>query len=478
MENHVLLEYQKRWIADKATVKICEKSRRIGLSWTEAADSALLAASQKGMDVFYIGYNKEMSEEFISDVAFWAKNYQLAASEVEQEIVKDERKDILTFRVRFASGFKVVALSSRPSNLRGRQGKAIIDEAAFHEDLKELQKAAYAFLMWGGKVSIISTHNGVESEFNELITDVRAGKLPYSIHKVTLDDALDEGLYRRICLTNNQKYSKDLEIKWRQDLIDFYGDGADEELFCIPRHSGGAYFSRVLVESIMSKDLSIIRYKLSDDFALLPDRQREYDCHQWLRESIFPELEKFGYGNCYLGFDFARSGDLSVLMIGQEQENLTLKVFLTLEMRNIPFKQQEQILFSVCDRLPKFAGGSIDARGNGQYLAEVMGDRYKGKITQVQISNKWYQEAFPKYKAAIEDKKIMLPASADLLQDHRMIMVDKGVPKAMDKRVRGLDGGFRHSDGAIAACLLWWSISQNNKPVFSPDFGFIDPSWG
>ncbi|WP_230478196.1 hypothetical protein [Kingella kingae] len=40
----VLLPYQQRWIADPNPVKICEKSRRIGLSWAEAADSALLAA--------------------------------------------------------------------------------------------------------------------------------------------------------------------------------------------------------------------------------------------------------------------------------------------------------------------------------------------------------------------------------------------------------------------------------------------------
>ncbi|EKY09759.1 hypothetical protein HMPREF9120_00295, partial [Neisseria sp. oral taxon 020 str. F0370] len=72
-----LLPYQQRWCADNSPVKLCEKSRRIGLSWGEAADTALLAASSGGMDAWYIGYNKDMALEFIRDCANWAKFYGL-----------------------------------------------------------------------------------------------------------------------------------------------------------------------------------------------------------------------------------------------------------------------------------------------------------------------------------------------------------------------------------------------------------------
>ena len=92
----VLLAYQKRWAADDSPVKVIEKSRRIGLSWAEAGEDALLAASENGMDVFYIGYNKDMAEEFISDCAFWAKQYDLAAGEIVEEVIEevfdDEKK--------------------------------------------------------------------------------------------------------------------------------------------------------------------------------------------------------------------------------------------------------------------------------------------------------------------------------------------------------------------------------------------------
>ena len=77
-----LLPYQQAWCADQSPVKLCEKSRRIGLSWGEAADTALLAASSSGMDAWYIGYNKDMALEFIRDCANWAKFYNLAAGEI------------------------------------------------------------------------------------------------------------------------------------------------------------------------------------------------------------------------------------------------------------------------------------------------------------------------------------------------------------------------------------------------------------
>jgi len=55
---------------------------------------------------------------------------------------------------------QLVISTAAGANLRGKQGRVIIDEAAFHDNLEELLKAALALLMWGGEVRIISTHNG------------------------------------------------------------------------------------------------------------------------------------------------------------------------------------------------------------------------------------------------------------------------------------------------------------------------------
>jgi len=54
--------------------------------------------------------------------------------------LQDEAKDILSFRVTFASGHRVTALSM--TILRGKRGKVVIDEFAFHR--QGLMKAALA----------------------------------------------------------------------------------------------------------------------------------------------------------------------------------------------------------------------------------------------------------------------------------------------------------------------------------------------
>ena len=462
---YAFLPYQQRWAADNSPVKVMEKSRRIGLSWSEAADDALFAAEAGGSDVWYIGYNKEMAEEFIGDCADWVKKYQLAAGAVEEEILADEDKDILTFRIKFASGHKIVALSSRPSNLRGKAGRVVIDEAAFHDDLKELIKAAMALLMWGGQVRIISTHNGDANPFNELINDIRAGRIPYSLHRVTLDDALEDGLYQRICLTLGRQWSPEAEVKWRQDLIDFYGEAAQEELFCIPSQGSGTYLTRALIEGCMSSEIPVIRYEQSDGFAERDDVYRVSVVEAWLEETIAPLLAGLDpKRQCVLGEDFARSGDLTIMLPAQEQQDASWRSLCSLELRNIPFRQQEQILFYILDRLPRFRHGALDARGNGQYLAEVAMQRYGAtRISQVMLSETWYRENMPKYKAAFEDKSWLLPKDADVIEDHRAFKVVKGVARLLETKNTGKDNKKRHGDSGIAGALCWFATWQEGE---------------
>jgi len=460
----VLLPYQKNWIADPRDVKICEKSRRVGLSWAEAADDALTAAGAAGMDVFYIGYNKDMAREFIDACAFWSRAYNLAAGEVAECMFRDEDgdKDIHAFRIDFMSGFKILALSSRPSNLRGKQGIAVIDEAAFHDDMQGLIKAAMAFLMWGGKVRVISTHFGDDNPFNALINDVRKGKYPYGIHRITLDDALADGLYRRIALVLGKTWTPEAEASWRQDIINSYGEHADEELFCVPSKGSGIYFSSVLVESCMSGDIPVLRWACADGFEQLPETSRRQDCQDWLDFHIAPLLDALDPAQThYFGEDFARDIDLTVILPLARRPNLSLRAPFAVELRNVPFQQQEQILFFIADRLPDFRSGALDARGNGQYLAEVAMQRYGAdRIHRVMLTRETYRDAMPKYKVRFEDRTIEIPADADILNDHRAVRLEKGVPAISDVRSANRKGGKRHGDSAVAGMLAVYAADN------------------
>lgn len=454
----VLLPYQKKWLEDTAQVKVVEKSRRIGLTWAQALDDVLKAATsgREGMDVLYISFNQDMTREYIDTCADWARKLQIVTGKVNEDIFRDgDEREIKAFRIDFASGHKILALSNRPSNLRGKQGRVIIDEAAFVEDLPELLKAALALLMWGGQVIVISTHNGADNPFNELVQDVRAGRLPYSIHRITLDDALDGGLYRRICRVTKKEWTPEVEKAWRADLIKTYGDGADEELFCIPRQSSGAYLTTTMIEACMGEIPVLTWMPPAEDFVDWPLPVAETYTRGWIADRLEPLLAALPKDRAHFcGVDFGRSGDLSVFWPATEEKDLRLAPPFVLELRNCPHRTQQQILFAVLDALPRFSGVSLDARGNGSALAESVRQQYGPELVrEVMISESWYRETMPLLKAGIEDKTLIIPKDSDILSDFRSLRVVKGVARVPEQRTRDKTGG-RHGDSAVACAMM------------------------
>jgi phage FluMu gp28-like protein len=468
----VLLPYQQRWVADKSPFKVAEKSRRTGLTWAEAADDVLTAASARaagGQNVYYIAYNQDMTIEYIQACSMWARSFNRAAEEIEEGFwdESEEDKHIKTFTIRFpGSGFRIVALSSRPSNLRGRQGIIVIDEAAFHEKLGELLKAAMAMLIWGGKVRVISTHDGDVNPFNELITDIRAGKRRGTVHHIPFRQAVDEGLYRRVCMRLGKPWTQPEQDAWVQSVYAFYGDGAAEELDCVPSNGGGAWLSRALIEARMV-EAPVLRWECKKGFETLPEHIRRAECQDWIDAHLAPALLLLdpllpsGFGG-----DFGRSGDLSVFAPWQVTKALHRLFPFLIELRNVPFRQQEQILFYMGDRLPRFRKAAMDARGNGQYLAEVAMQRWGAlRVEMVMLSETWYREHTAPFKAAFEDATISVPRDAEVLADLRAFEVVRGVPRIPDRRTTDEDGKKRHGDAGVALLLAYDASCQDGAPI-------------
>lgn len=464
----VFLGFQGRWVLDDARVKVIEKSRRIGLSWSESEDAVEIAASANGMDVWYIGYTKDMAIEFILDCAQWASQLQGFVVDIESgvEIFIDgeEKQSVLKFSITFASGYRITALSSTPRNLRGKQGLVIIDEAAFHNDLAGLIKAAMALLIWGGKVRIISTHNGAENPFNQLVQDIRAGRLPYSLHRVTFADAIADGLYQRVCQRTGVEWTAEGEAQWVAEIRAQYGDDAEEELDCVPKSGTGAFLTRELVERTMVQGLPVLRDQRKPEFTWLPEHQRKGAILEWCEEHldpVFKDLDRlvesrWGRVTSYLGGDFARTGDLSAFLPLVQFQNLRRRVPFAVELRGMPFDQQLQLLWYVIDRLPRFVGAALDARGLGMMMAEKTAQKYgQTRILCIQATQPWYLEHLPPYKAAFEDQLIELPMDADILADHRVPRVIKGIPQIPELRTQDADKKKRHGDTFIAGALAW-----------------------
>jgi phage FluMu gp28-like protein len=483
-----LMLYQAKWVADDAQLKIAEKGRRVGLTWAEASDNVLIAAAEGGSNVFYISATQDMAREYIEACAMWARIFDYAAGEIGEGIYDDgnardgSRSFIKTYEIVFPkSGKRIVALSSRPTNLRGKQGVIVIDEAAFAQDLAGLLKAAMAMLLWGDKVRIISTHDGVENAFNGLIQEVRAGKKgAASVHRITFGDAVAQGLYRRVCLRKGMAWTAEAEAAWVASAYSFYGDDAAEELDVVPSMSAGAYLSLALIQQRMVTAWPadpdgpvIIRGKWDDAFAYLPEDVRRHAITGWIKEELQPHLDRLRKDRRHaFGEDFARNRDQAVTTIVEEDMDLTHRPRITIELSNCPFSSQQQILFHVIDALPRFRGGAMDASGNGAALAEACAQRYgELMIEQVKASDGFYLAHMPKLKAGLQDGTLRdLPRDVAHQDDLRAIKLVKGVPKLLHTdtqsaaaKAAAAEGGSkqrRHGDFAIALFLAEYSFTR------------------
>ena len=407
-----LLPYQAALIEaiGNHDVVVVEKSRRIGFSYTLAALAVMTAGAspQLGMRVYYMGYNQDMTRQFINDCSAWGKmiNRILPVEEVLFRDKANPDKDILTFRIMLDS-HEIVALPSVARSLRSLQGLVILDEAAFYDDLDGVIKAAMALLMWGGKVVILSTHNGADNPFHRLIKDINQGRLNYHHIRVTLDDALAGGLYKRICKTQGKVWSLLEQATWRDALIQSFHGQAEEELFCIPQASGGAWISRQILENCAAPDIPVLRYKWDSADTLATESRRQEILAAFYAQNLAPiiaAIEGDRYARLDVGQDFARSQDISCLVVGGVGRDLVRRVIFVLELRNMPYTTQAAIVAMIIDALPKFHAAAFDASGNGGHLAEATAQRYgSARVYQDKLTAPWYGEHMTKLKGALED---------------------------------------------------------------------------
>lgn len=471
---HILLPYQVRWHQDRSTVRICDKGRRIGFTWGAWAPEAVLEAAldEGGMDQFYMGYNQGMAAEFIGDCAMFARWFNLICSKIdvgfEKVVLKDERRDVVRYKIQIANGRKIEALSAMPHNWRGRQGHARIDEAGHQDHLDEVITGALAFRIWGGRISIGGTHNGEDNPFNDIIKDCIAGKLKWSHHRETFSQAVKEGLYKRICLVTHKEWSPEAEAKFIQETRDEYRtvEAADEELECIPKRGSGVYFSRLLLEKCAVAGPKVLHYQKRAEFVLDPDRLRITD--KWIADVLKPAVDALPTDQrTVFGQDFARDGDLSPIVVGQAVPgSRRWRTPLRVELRKIPFDCQKRIVAWLLQNLPLFHHAKFDARGNGQSHAEaalqLVGPQ---KVECVQLTGGWYDTWFPRYHQAYEDGDVETFGDEDWIADHRSVVLVKGSPRMSDARTKGSDGGDRHGDTAVSGVLMWAAAREETQPA-------------
>lgn len=459
----ILMSHQKEWLADKSPLKLAEKCRRSGFTFAEALDDAITASTDKaegGDNVFYIGDTKDKGREFINYCAHFAKTVAGELLSIDEYMFDDLKDDgstnqISAFRITFASGNRIVALSSRPENIRGLQGIVVIDEAAFHKDVGEVIDAAMALIIWGGRIRIISTHNGKLNAFNELVTRTNAGKTKFSPHRITFDEVVENGLYERVKLMRPDIMPKD---EWYELIRGGYIDEARmrEELDAIPRDAEGSALSRVQVEACKDASVPVFRLAKPDAFVNAPEDVRQREVDDWLRERLAPVLATFDPNwRIVLGGDVARRGHGTVFWIARIAPGQKREALFVVELRKLPFAQLRQVLYFIFDRLGRRWSAALDASGLGMQMAEEAALKYGSRVAEVTFSQSFYREYGSKVVTSVEDESMTVPADEDIIADICALAYVNGIVKIPDGHSTiGEDGGVRHADAAVSYLLV------------------------
>jgi phage FluMu gp28-like protein len=392
----LFLPFQGKWIMDRSRLKLMEKSRQIGISWSTAYTAVERTAAVGARNDQWVSSRDDIQARlFLEDCKMWAKVLNLAARDLGERVIDDKNK-ITAYVLEFDSGKRIYSMSSNPDAQAGKRGGRILDEFALHPDPRKLWAIAYPGITWGGSMELISTHRGSHNFFNLLIREIREHGNPkkISLHRVTLQDALDQGfLY---VLQKALPPDHDVQAMDEAAYFDFIKAGcADEESFlqeymCQPADDDSAFLEYDLIAS----------------------------CEYAAGEQWEIELDQTRGRELYGGLDIGRRKDLTVLWIFEKLGDVlyTRKV-ITLKAMSKP--DQEKVLWPWLAVLQRCCidytglgiGWGDDAQKQfGEYRMELV--TFTGAVKEAL--------AYP-VRGKMEDKKIRIPYQPEIRADLRAV---------------------------------------------------------
>ncbi|MCP4104474.1 MAG: hypothetical protein GY749_02900 [Desulfobacteraceae bacterium] len=85
------------------------------------------------------------------------------------------------------------------------------------------------------------------------------------------------------------------------------------------------------------------------------------------------------------------------------------------------------------------------------------------RIHRIMLTEKFYSENFPVYKAILTGREMEIPEHSDIVDDHRAVKKIKGVPRITDdqkNKKTGRTKARRHGDSAIAGLMLTYAVNN------------------
>jgi phage FluMu gp28-like protein len=337
----ILLPYQKKFIADTSGLRIWNKSRQIGASFTFALDGSLDAIKRKRLKIYLSRGQRQSNElgrkakEHMDALALIERSAAGAALTTELPGGLFEGVEITQTNIDIpATGSRMIFLPANPDTARGYSGDVYLDEFAFHKNAKAIYAAVYPSITRGYGISVGSTPFGESGMFYELC-EKESG---YSKHHTDIYEAVADGLARSVGI-EDQAFIKMLRDGCPDDDI------WEQEYCCKFISDATSYIPWEMITGAESLDASVE----------LP-------------------LDSAPHGQLYLGGDIGRRKDLTVLVLLEKLGDVYW-IRAIIRMRNKTFAEQRAVIDGLFTTLP-IQRYCQDATGLGMQLAEELTHSY------------------------------------------------------------------------------------------------------
>lgn len=453
-KNALLLPYQKRWVEDSSRLKLAVKSRQIGWTWATAYGLVRRKSLKTAaLDAWISSRDEIQARLFLEDCKSFAGVLDAGAQDFGERVI--DGKGSSAYVLQMGNGLRINSMSSNPDAQAGKRGDRVLDEFALHPDPRKLYAIAYPGITWGGSFEIFSTPRGSDSFFQKLIDEIRGGNpKKFSFHQITLEDALNQGFLAKL-----QKKLPEGDERQAMDeaqYFDYIKAGcADEETFaqeymCIPSNDSTAFITYEMLDG------NRVPGRVETERGTVDGRPSEIV--RWT--NVAPSVD-VAEAPLYLGVDYARHQDLTVMWLAAEIAGILVPVEL-LTMKNVPFKRQRAALDGYMERR-NLVRCCFDMTGIGEETAEAMRHKYGYRFESVRFTAATKESMAYPVRHGLEDKTFKVPDIPAVDADFRKIR--KEDTASGNVRFTGERDSNGHSDRFWAAALCREAKGHAVRPM-------------
>lgn len=310
------------------------------------------------MNHLFSSKDEDTAKEFLLYAKMWAEKFN--------KLLGEDFVPLTTWTKEqgfFKGGSRIIVLSSNPKAMRSQEGDVTLDEWAFHEQAGQIYDAAQPCIMWlpDAQFELISTHNGVEHEFYRTAKAAQKNLNRFSHHRVTLTDAVDQGLALKI---------------WQHRIKDFPGKAELDAAFLADVRSGcrteEAWQQEYCCEPALTS--ALVSPEQYDACAILDS----------VPEALDPSRR---YNDLFVGIDCGRSNDLTATTVLEQGIDKSAPSYMSDVYRyvahqtvwNTPFPIQEKMV-RMLSQNRYLTSGLVDMGSVGRGLADIIKDETGGMI--------------------------------------------------------------------------------------------------